>query len=202
MVSSLDGAVAVDGSSGGLGNPHDIEVLVALRRLADVVVVGAGTARGEGYGPPKRPGLRIGVVTNSGRVDTSTPLFRSGSGFLIAPEQAAVPHGVDVLRAGAATVDLATAMATIDRIVPGATYVHAEGGPTLNGALLAADLVDELDLTWSPRLVGGASPRLTEGAEQHLARFEPAHLLLDGDGYVFGRWVRARSNDGPVQPAG
>ncbi len=69
MIASLDGAVAVDGTSGALGNANDREVLLTLRDLADVVLVGAGTARGEGYGPPRTPGLRIGVVTNSGHVD-------------------------------------------------------------------------------------------------------------------------------------
>ncbi len=73
MIASLDGAVAVDGTSGALGNANDREVLLTLRDLADVVLVGAGTASGEGYGPPRKPGLRIGVVTNSGQVDLAAP---------------------------------------------------------------------------------------------------------------------------------
>jgi len=193
MIASLDGAVVVDGASGGLGNPNDRDVLLAMRDLADVIVVGAATARGEGYGPPRKPGQRIGVVTNSGNVDVSTPLFTSGAGFVIAPESAPIDASrCDVLRAGAQTVDLARAIAALPTIVRGARHVQAEGGPTLNGSLLAADLVDELDLTLSPRLVGGDGPRLTSHAPDAHARFTLAHLLVDDESFVFSRWLRRR----------
>ncbi len=163
MVASLDGSVSIDGTSGGLGNPNDLDVLVTLRQISDMVLVGAGTARGEGYGPPSAPGKRIGVVTNRGRVDLATPLFTSGAGFLIAPESAEIDESrVQVLRAGGQAVDLADAVGRLDEIMPSVRYVQAEGGPQLNGALLADDLIDELDLTISPRLIGGSGPRLTE----------------------------------------
>jgi riboflavin biosynthesis pyrimidine reductase len=191
MIASLDGAVVIDGRSGGLGNPTDHEVLLTLREYADVVLVGAGTARGEGYGPPSKPGLRIGVVTNSGSVDVTRPLFTSGAGFVIAPESAAVSSDVDVLRAGERRVDLALVLDTLSSIVPGVRAVQAEGGPTLNAGLLEADVVDELDLTLSPRMVGGNSVRVVHGAPDLEARFELAHLLADEDQFVFGRWVRA-----------
>ena len=45
MITSLDGAVAIDQRSGGLGGPADQRVFHLLRDLADVVLVGAGTAR-------------------------------------------------------------------------------------------------------------------------------------------------------------
>jgi len=79
----------------------------------------------------------------------------------------------------------------LDSIVPDVRVVQAEGGPTLNAGLLAVDVVDELNLTISPRLVGGDSPRVVHGAPDVDARFEPAHLLADAEGFVFGRWVRA-----------
>lgn len=193
MIASLDGAIAVDGTSGALGNANDRQVLLTLRELADVIVVGAGTARGEGYGPPAKPGLRVGVVTNSGSVDLATPLFESGAGFVIAPESAAVDgDAVDVLRAGAERVDLSMAIDRLHTVVPGVRAVQAEGGPTLNAALLEADLIDELDLTLSPRLVGGDSSRVTRGAAAVDARFALAHLLADDEGFVFGRWLRDR----------
>lgn len=192
MISSLDGAVAIDGKSGALGNDHDRAVLATLRGLADVILVGAGTAAGEGYGAPSKAGLRIAVVTNSGSVDIDRPLFTSGAGFLVAPESASVPDGVEVLRAGTERVDLALALGSIDSVVPGARHVQAEGGPTLNGALLALDLIDELDLTLSPRLVGGDAPRVIAHGPQADARFELAQLLADDDGFLFGRWLRTR----------
>ena len=193
MVTSLDGAVAVDGTSGGLGNPNDLRVLLTLRSIADLIVVGAGTARGEGYGPPKKPGQRIGVVTNRGSVDLDAELFTSGAGFVIAPESADLDEArVEVLRAGRDTVDLVTAVGRLSDIVPGVRHVQVEGGPTLNAALLEADLVDELDLTIASRLVGGDGPRLTHGADTLDRRFDVAHLLVDDDGFVFGRWTRRR----------
>jgi riboflavin biosynthesis pyrimidine reductase len=192
MIASLDGAVVVDGTSGALGNPNDRELLLTLRDMADVIVVGAGTVRGEGYGPPGRAGLRVGVVTNSGFIDAASPLFRSGAGFVITTETAGVPDGVDVLRAGHDRVDLDLALRTLDSIVAGVGYVQVEGGPTLNGALLAADLIDELDLTVSPRLVGSDSPRVTTSAPAVDARFTLAHLLADDEHFLFGRWLRDR----------
>ena len=51
FVASADGAATLDGRSGGLGNANDQHILGLLRQLADVLVVGAGTLRAEGYGP-------------------------------------------------------------------------------------------------------------------------------------------------------
>ena len=193
MVASLDGSVAVDGRSGALGNPNDLGVLLTLRSLADVIVVGAGTIRGEGYGPAKKPGQRIGVVTARGSVDLGDPLFTSGCGFVIAPRSTEIDESrVDVLRAGSDTVDLLEALENLHHTVPGVRYVQAEGGPTLNAALLEADLIDELDLTIASRLSGGVGPRLTVGADEIDRRFDVAHLLVDDDGFVFGRWTRRR----------
>ena len=191
MIASIDGATAVDGRSGRLGNATDRAVLLAMRAAADVVIVGAATAAGEGYRAPSKPGLRIGVVTNSGHVDATGELFSSGAGFVIAPEAAPLPPGIDVVRAGTATVDLRAALGRLGQVAPEVRFVSAEGGPRLNGALLDADLVDEVAVTTSPRLVGGASQRLAAGAREHDRRFELAHLLLDTEQFVFARWVRA-----------
>ena len=46
----VDGAATgTDGKSGTLGGETDTRVFALLRSLADVIVVGAGTARDEGY---------------------------------------------------------------------------------------------------------------------------------------------------------
>ena len=67
--------------------------------------------------------------------------------------------------------------------------VLCEGGPTLNSHLLAAGLLDELVLTLSPKLTGGAAA-LTIVAGRDLV--EPVELELvsvaDGDGDLFTRW--------------
>src|SRR5436309_16123811 len=51
FVTALDGAISVEGRSGGLGSPGDLRVFRVLRALADAVLVGAGTAAAEGYRP-------------------------------------------------------------------------------------------------------------------------------------------------------
>jgi riboflavin biosynthesis pyrimidine reductase len=191
MVASLDGSTVVRGRSKPLSSDDDSAVLLTLRDLADVLLVGAATVRAEGYGMPSKPGQRIGVVTSRGKVDTSLPLFTSGAGFLVTTEDAP-PTDVDAVRSGVGRVDLAAALCAIPELVPGTRFVQAEGGPRLNASLAEADVVDELDLTLSPQIVGADGPRLTVGAPDLSTRFDLAHLLVCEEGFVFGRWVRRR----------
>jgi riboflavin biosynthesis pyrimidine reductase len=184
MITSLDGAVALGERSGGLGGPADHRVFSHLRDLADVIIVGAGTARAERYGPPRRAGQRIGVVTRRANLDWSSPLFASGAGFVITTQGApAVP--VDAVRAGHDQVDLVTAVRQLEGDV-----ALCEGGPTLNGDLLAADLIDEWCLTIAPLLAGGGAGRAAVSAVEHPSAFRTAHLLTE-DGYLFLRALRA-----------
>ncbi len=193
MVASIDGSTVVDGRSAGLSSSNDSAVLLHLRSIADVVLVGAGTAQGEGYGPPSTPGQRIGVVTRSGRVDTTTELFTSGAGFVITTESTDIADtGVDVIRAGRVEVDLHEAVRRIPDVCPGAAVVQAEGGATLNAALAGADVLDELNLTTSPAVVGGAGPRLTHAGDDHAHRYELAQVVVDAESFVFSRWRRVR----------
>jgi riboflavin biosynthesis pyrimidine reductase len=71
----------------------------------------------------------------------------------------------------------------------GVRSVLCEGGPTLNAHLLAADLVDELFLTLSPKLLGGQSA-ITIVAGRELV--EPVDLelvwVLKGGDSMFTRW--------------
>lgn len=158
---------------------------MALRALADVVLVGAGTARDENYGPPSKQGLRIAVVSRSCALDFSSPLFTSGAGLVVTTLDApAVP--VESVRAGVGHVDLAAALAQL-----GATLVHAEGGPALNGALLRADLVDAINLTFSPHLTGTPGPSVAAGLFD-LRRFRLASLEV-ADEFAFARYERIRS---------
>jgi riboflavin biosynthesis pyrimidine reductase len=72
----------------------------------------------------------------------------------------------------------------------GAGIVLAEGGPTLNGQLHDAGLIDELCLTFSPLLVGTAAARVIDGAGlnvQHLS----LERVLEEDGWLFLRYVRS-----------
>jgi riboflavin biosynthesis pyrimidine reductase len=185
MVASIDGSTVVESNSRSLSSKTDQEVLLTLRDLADVLIVGAATVRIEGYGPPRKRGQRVGVVSRRGDVDASTPLFTSGAGFLILPEDAP-PTTVDSVRAGTGEVDFAGALAQLD-----ADFVQAEGGALLNGALSAADVIDELNLTISPQLAGGDGPRVTSGSVQVSRKMRLAHVLEE-DGFLFTRYLRVR----------
>jgi riboflavin biosynthesis pyrimidine reductase len=193
MVSSIDGSTAVDGVSAGLSSTTDTAVLWRLRHLADVIVVGAGTVRDEGYGAPRKEGQRIGVVTRSGNVDLDGALFTSGAGFLITTEDATFDTtGVDVIRAGVDSVDLGVAVRRLGEVVPACSMVQAEGGALLNGALLDADVIDEINVTTSPRAVGGDGPRLASGASEHHHRFDLHQLAIDEESFLYARWLRRR----------
>lgn len=200
MVSSIDGSTVLDGVSGGLSSDNDLAVLARLRRMADVIVVGSGTVRGEGYGPPKKPGQRIGVISGRGSVDTSTELFESGAGFVITTTGATIDGGtaqVDVIRAGDDSVDLHRAVELVAELCPDTGVIQLEGGATLNAAFGEADLLDEMNLTTSPLTVGGAGPRIFNGAGALDQRFELAQMLVDDESFVFSRWLRRRAPSSP-----
>lgn len=185
MVASIDGSTVVSGDSQALSSAADRSVLGALRRAADMIVVGARTVREEGYATPKKAGQRIGVVTHSGDLDLGTELFTSGAGLLITPTTA--PHfAVENVRAGSPDVDLFAALSSFP-----VGMIQLEGGATLNGAMTSADLVDEINLTMSPQVTGGDAPRLITGAPDIAVRFHLQHVLED-DGFVFLRYVRRR----------
>lgn len=191
MIASLDGSTMVDGVSGPLGNDGDRAVFAALRRAADTILVGATTARSERYGAPSRAGQRIGVVTSTGSVDTSTDLFPSGAGFVVMPEDGPpAPAGADVVRAGLGRVDLALALRRLGSVMDPPSFVQVEGGSRLNASLLEAGCVDELNLTTAPRLVGGDGHRVISGAGPVTQGMRLAHLGVDDESYVFSRWVR------------
>ena len=185
MVASIDGSTVVSGDSQALSSAADRSVLGALRRTADMIVVGARTVREEGYAKPKKVGQRIGVVTHTGDLDLGTELFTSGAGLLITPTTAP-RFDVENVRAGSPDVDLFAALSSFP-----VDMIQLEGGATLNGAMMSADLVDEINLTMSPQVTGGNAPRLITGAPDIAVRFHLQHVLED-DGFVFLRYVLRR----------
>ena len=66
----------------------------------------------------------------------------------------------------------------------------SEGGPYLLRDLLAAGVVDELCVTFVPRVVAGVHPRITEGASVDVPM--GLALLLEEDGTLLGRWLVER----------
>ena len=191
MIASIDGATAVGGVSGGLGGPADQAVFAALRSHADVVLVAAGTVRAEHYGPI---GLPIAVVSRSCRLDWDWPLFTATNAQPIVVTVAEAPELerkraadlADVIIAGERDVDLATA---IDALAArGLCRVLAEGGPSLNGQIAAAGLLDELCLTLSPLLAGGDAKRILAGPSLTARSGWRLHSLCEQDGFLFLRY--------------
>jgi riboflavin biosynthesis pyrimidine reductase len=195
MVVSLDGATAVGGVSGRLGSDVDSAVFHALRGVADVVLAGSGTVTAERYRPPSPDdstrAARLGraqqavpllaVVSNRGDLDLDLPMFAEGERrpvLLVAAGQVSDDRGrrldevAEVIATGDERVDLAAALRSM-RGRFGAEVVVCEGGPTLNGVLIADDLIDEWCLTLAPWLVAGESSRAAVGAPvDHLRRLD------------------------------
>lgn len=204
MVSTVNGAAAgPDARSGTINNAIDTEVFHLLRAQADAIVVGAGTARAEGYRPTDRP---VVVVTRSGAVPPTLQDAPPGSVLIAthaaAPELAATHAqlGADqVLVLGADRVDLQLLRTgLVDR---GLENLLCEGGPGLLRDALAAGIVDELCLTWVPLLLAGETQRLLTGAPLELAL--TLGVLLERDGTLLGRWwTRADPRAALVGPRG
>jgi riboflavin biosynthesis pyrimidine reductase len=176
FVSSADGAVSVDGRSGGLGAGGDERVFGVLRELAEVVLVGAGTARTEDYRGARRPTRGrdlpppVAVVTGSADLDPAARLFTDTRVPPIVLTTAAAPAdrrsrladaGADVALLDG--LEPASLLAELER--RGLRRVLCEGGPSLFGALVGADAVDELCLTLAPLLVAGRAGRIATGPD-------------------------------------
>jgi riboflavin biosynthesis pyrimidine reductase len=210
---SLDGGAATDGTSGGLGGPGDRRLFRVLRELADVIVVGAGTAHTENYsgaqmtvaqrGNRQRRGQSevppIALVTRSGRVDNDwavltrtevTPLVltcadvAADTGYRLSGAAEVIACSGD----DPAAVDPAAALAALAE--RGLYRVLCEGGPTLMGTFVDHGLLDELCVTTAPMLVGGDAPRIAAGSGNVLTAMRREHLLSDPDGYLYGRYTR------------
>jgi riboflavin biosynthesis pyrimidine reductase len=187
MVTSLDGAAALEGRSGGLSGVADQQVFAMLRALADVVVVGAGTARVEGYRPvrPREEGMRwawlregrapsppIAVVSRRLDLDPASPLLAASPAHartIVITTDAAPPGrraaaaaaGAEVIVAGRQSVDIRAAVGALAG--RGYRCILTEGGPYLLSQIIEAGLLDELCLTISPLLAGPGAGRIVAG---------------------------------------
>lgn len=211
MVTSADGAGFLEGRTAALSTPGDMRLFGLLRVLADVVLVGAGTARVEEYKPARRrpaledlragrpPAAPIAVVSRKLDLDFATPLFTEAPPdartIVITcagspdDKRAAAARVADVIVAGDVAVDLEQALAALrDR---GLGQVLCEGGPHLLGQLAEEGLLDELCLTVTPVLAGPGPTRVVAGAPFPARPMTLAHVLTD-DGELFCRYLVRR----------
>ncbi|MBE7186796.1 pyrimidine reductase family protein [Jatrophihabitans endophyticus] len=210
FVGSVDGGSSANGTSRGLQTTGDNQVFAALRDLADVVLVGAGTAVAEGYGPinpssQRRAGRRarglrevppVAVLSRSLRLDPDTPLFAEAqptARTLVLTCEAAdaevrrkLKQVAEVVDCGDDTVDGALVRAALEE--RGLTRILCEGGPSVFADLARDGVVDELCLSVSPMLAGPGPGRIVSGD----AWDAPADLalvgLLEDDGALFCRY--------------
>lgn len=221
FVSSIDGGVAIEGRSGGLGGPGDRHLMQVLRSLCDVVLVGAGTVRVEGYGGVRlgdedaawrvahdlSPQPQLAVMSRRLSVAPEHPFFTEAvtRPLLITCESAPVERRTalaavaDVLVCGGEEVDLAEALRAL--AARGLAQVLCEGGPHLFGDLAEAALVDEVCLTLSPILAGGDAPRLLRGAPERARKMQLVHAISDDDGFVFLRYRAAVAGEAETASA-
>ena len=184
FVQTIDGVVSLatpgkaQASVISAKNPDDRFMLAFLRVFADAVVVGAGTLREESHSlwtpeqpfpelraefaaaraAMKRPPAPLTVlVTRSGDLDLSLPVFTEGSRVVVlttargASRLAAHPSHVDVRVMEKDTPRDIVRQAAAES---GGGMILTEGGPTLFGELMRERVVDELFLTIAPRFAG------------------------------------------------
>lgn len=201
FVSSADGAATVEGTSGGLGSDADKQVFGVLRELAEVVLVGAGTVRAENYRGARRTTRGrdtpppIAVVTGSADLDPTSALFTDTRvPPIVLTLATAPPERRERLTAAGADVavldDLAPAALVAELARRGLHRVLCEGGPSLFGALIADDAVDELCLTLAPVLAGGTAGRIARGPEGSPGRPMTLAGALHAGGSLLLRYAR------------
>lgn len=215
FITSLDGAGTRAGRSGGLGDDADRRIFDLLRRHADVVLVGAGTIRTEGYsamrvsaddaawraahGMPAHPMLAI--VSGSLNLDPDSEVFTNAPvrPIVFTLETASLDRrrqlenvasivvvGVDALDASAMRAHLESR---------GLLRIHSEGGPHLFGALIEAGIVDELCLTIAPSLEAGDAGRIAASQMNAPQQMSLAGLLRADDELFLRMVARERLGD-------
>lgn len=212
FVTSLDGSATHQGVSAPLGNDGDRRLFRLIRRLCDVILVGAGTVRAEGYAGPlvsgedtewraaqglaKHPALA--VISGTLDLDPDSDLFRlCPVRPLIFTTTAAGPQRVRNLSKVADVIAMngegvRTRACAEELQARGLGRILCEGGPGIFGRFVAEDTADELCLSLSPLLTGGGGGRIAAGADSPALRRMTLESLLESDSALYGRWARAQ----------
>jgi len=187
---------------------RDRERLHALREGADAILLGARTIRAED--PPLLPSKEA-VARRRARGKKPFPIRAVFSrtldlplGRALAPAEDAPVYVFTVETADEGRRSALTTQGAIVRDAPidealrilaadhGVERVLAEGGGELNAELFRLDLVDELELTVCPLVIGGrAAPTLADGPGFEKDAFKRARLLsheATADGELFLRY--------------
>ena len=187
FITSVDGGATADGTSWHPGWARRPAIFNLLRELADVIVVGAGTVRVEGYsgaqmgvaqrqrrqarGQSEVP--QLAIVTKSGRLDRDLGVFtRTEVAPLVLTCTAAADETRRLLGDLAEVVDCSGERPRRRRRGrpagdPASPRACAASSPRAARRCSARscerDMLDELCLTIAPYLVGGMARRITDG---------------------------------------
>jgi len=187
MAMSADGKIATANRAvSSFGSERDHDHLLELRATADAVMAGARTTDlnpinlGPGPGKYRRRRLKRGlaeynlrvIVSRSGSLDPKAKVFQSTFSPIIVLTTRSAPKGnLEKLRArgalvkicGAREINFARALAWL-RSEWNVKRLLCEGGGELNDALFQAGLVNEIHLTFCPKIIGGRlAPTIADG---------------------------------------
>ncbi|MEA1902079.1 MAG: dihydrofolate reductase family protein [Actinomycetota bacterium] len=206
MISTVDGATAIDGRSSSIGGADDSEVFRAVRAVPDVILVGAGTVSAEDYQPVTLDDERREARTKLGMSEVPTLAIISGR-LSIDPDarvfsnpehKPMVITSTNASPAKLAMLGDAADVVILPSLEPPAVLQHLgaanvvliEGGPTLNGQFAAAGLIDEVNLTVASKIASGDSRRIIQGDPVSPAQDMVVDRVLAGDKELFLRYVR------------
>ncbi|HEY4606021.1 MAG TPA: dihydrofolate reductase family protein [Acidimicrobiia bacterium] len=207
FISSADGGTAIGGKSSSLGDDDDKAVFQALRAVPDVILVGSGTVEAEDYRPvlldeerrERRLAAGLNEVPVLGIVSGRLSFDPEARVFSDPEHRPMVITGPDADPAKLAMLGDSADVVFLDDVTPAnimerlgaATVILCEGGPTLVGQFVASRMVDELNLTIAPTMIGGRSARIAHGPPAD----PPLDMRLDraliGDRSLFLRYLRA-----------
>lgn len=208
MIFSADGAAAFGGRAGPLSCPTDQHLLRILRSFADVVLVGAGTARAENYGPVRLTDAQrekrhaegragpppIAVVSRSGELPARLLRDPDQPPILVTCARSPARHdnGADprppALVAGDDSVDVSRAVELLRE--RGMRRILCEGGPTLLDELVDAGAIAEICVTLAPKLAGGQPVGMRRPARLAVPVGMRLEHALAYDDYLFVKYRR------------
>lgn len=208
MIFSADGAAAFGGRAGPLSCPTDQHLLRILRGFADVVLVGAGTARAENYGPVRLTDAQrqerravgrtapppIAVVSRSGELPARLLGDPEQPPILVTCARSPARHDVGnaarlpAMVAGDDSVDVSRAVELLRE--RGMHRILCEGGPTLLDELVDADAIAEICVTVAPKLAGGQPVGLRRPARLSVPVAMRLEHALAYDDYLFLKYRR------------
>lgn len=198
FVTTIDGAAVVDGGSTAINDEEDKAMFIAMRAMADFIVVGSGTIKAEGYGPMRayhdRPAPYLVVVSGSLSLDPQHDVFSEPTEHRVTVLTSEEPDPNKYVELS----EVADVIKLKDLSAEGIVHylrmtgvVLIEGGPSLFGQFVSARLVDEIAWTVAPLAASGESPRMSHGEPAQPPMDMKLDRILHGDRSLFLRYLRS-----------